>query len=124
MAHDFDDSIVSDLHKDAYGFRPSSAFWADWTASTPDEKQATWDRLVRTMQDSAAEEKAAEQRAIASFEATVTKLAGNGLSREQVIRALDDANDCNGDRDYLCYKLGLPYGYLKACGHKYSCTCR
>ena len=33
MAYTFDENLVSDLHKDAYGFRPSQSFWATFAAS-------------------------------------------------------------------------------------------
>lgn len=43
----FDESIISDLHKDAYGFRPSSAWWVEWNSMSSDEKQETWERIER-----------------------------------------------------------------------------
>lgn len=40
---------VSDMHMDAYGFRPSQNWWADWQSSNPVGKQQTWDELEHTI---------------------------------------------------------------------------
>ena len=42
----FSDQLVSDLHKDAYGYRPSEAFWLDWSRGTDDDRQSMWDDLL------------------------------------------------------------------------------
>ena len=47
--YNFDERVVSDLHKDAYGFRPDQAFWGFWAASNPDQKQAQWDNMINIM---------------------------------------------------------------------------
>jgi hypothetical protein len=36
----FDASIVSDLHKEAHGCRPSSFWWQCWNEATEEERQA------------------------------------------------------------------------------------
>jgi len=46
----FDENIVSDLYKDAYGHRPGEYFWADWDACNDDAKQHLWDRLVEYLE--------------------------------------------------------------------------
>ena len=46
-SYTYDEAIVSDLHKDAYGFRPREGFWNHWNLSTHDEKQEMWDGLLR-----------------------------------------------------------------------------
>lgn len=45
----YSDQLISDLHKDARGFRPHEAFWEGWTQSDDDNKQAIWDGLCREM---------------------------------------------------------------------------
>ena len=37
----FDENIVSDLHKDARGFRPHAAFMEGWNQSSDDNNQAS-----------------------------------------------------------------------------------
>lgn len=46
----YDEQIVSDLHKDAYGCRPSSFWWQCWQEASPEEKQAEWDDLLETLE--------------------------------------------------------------------------
>lgn len=105
-------SIFSDIHKDAYGFRPR------WM-STDQRTDATWlkseidsceQELKRVMEREAIEEK----EAIQAFEERVKGVIESGAGdRETAIRWIDQAEDCNGDREYLCYTLRLPYGYFK-----------
>ena len=45
----YSDELISDLHKDARGFRPHEAFYEGWTQSDDDNKQAIWDGLCREM---------------------------------------------------------------------------
>ena len=83
----FDDQTVSDLHKDARGFRPHAAFMEGWAQSDDDNKQAIWDGLIRELDIVQAEEAHAAEVAIADFEATVgeTIEAGAG-DRENALR--------------------------------------
>jgi hypothetical protein len=47
----FSEELLSDLHKDARGFRPRSEwFWHDWNTSDDDGKQAIWDNLVEELE--------------------------------------------------------------------------
>ncbi len=47
----FDEQILSDLHKDAYGSSPSNGFWRQWSHSTMDEKQDIWDGILFDLND-------------------------------------------------------------------------
>lgn len=58
--------LISDLHKDARGFRPSSRWMAAFRASTHAEQEAEWNALCAELERSMAEEKAAEERATAA----------------------------------------------------------
>ena len=42
LNHTFDDSLISDLYKDAYGSRPSQTYWTLWRSMTSDQKQGEW----------------------------------------------------------------------------------
>jgi hypothetical protein len=111
----FDADIVSDLHKDAYGFRPREGFWNHWNLSTMDEKQAIWDGLLRALEASIKEEEAREAIAVAQFESQVAKNIELGApSREVAVRwIIDSLNLTEYDRayggSYICFELGLPY---------------
>ena len=71
----FDDNIISDLHKDARGFRPNEYFWEEWTQSPDDAKQQIWDSLCIEMEQSMAEQKAAEAAAVTTAGAVFAWLA-------------------------------------------------
>jgi len=91
----FDENIVSDLYKDAYGHRPGEYFWADWDACNDDAKQHLWDRLVDAVGESIREEQHYHNMAIAEFEGWV----------KQTMKIVVDF-------EYLEHCLGVPYGYL------------
>jgi len=109
----FDDDTVSDLHKDAYGFRPKRNFWSAWAAFNGDQKQAVWDDLCDTAERAMEYQRAREARAVENFEQTVASLMATGArDAGMAMRWLHEAHDTNGDDGYLEYCLGLPYGYI------------
>jgi len=63
----YSDDIISDLHKDARGFRPSEYFWEEWTQSPEDSKQFIWDKLCKELEENMKHEKIAEEKAVAEF---------------------------------------------------------
>jgi len=111
----FDADTLSDLHKDAYGFRPrSEEFWAAWDSADDDGKQRIWDQLVDAVGDSIREEQRYHNMAIAEFEGWVkqTMKIVVDSTREDCIRMMHDAHETRGDVEYLEHCLGVPYGYL------------
>ena len=109
----YSDELYSDLYKDARGFRPGDSGFEYWYSLTPEEKQVQWDGLIREMNQQMEEERLRQQLAINRFEEQVKSWVNIGAkTRENAIRWLHDAEETDGDNDYLCYKLGLPYGYL------------
>ena len=78
MSYTYSDDIISDLHKDAYGFRPSQRFFYDWDTYTPAEKQECWDTMCRDMEQAAAEEKLHAENCVARFEDRVKDVIGLG----------------------------------------------
>ena len=110
----FDENIVSDLHKDAYGFRPSAVFFREWDCLDDDGKQDLWDSLVDAVGASIREEEQRQQHAIADLEDRICFMQSTivGATREDCVRYLHDVYNTNGDTEYLEYNLGVPYGYL------------
>ena len=109
----FDETIVSDLHKDAYGFRPSSYWWEVWSESTDDQKQGTWDDLIDALRVEQEYEAERHARAIERFEHLVAKTIEHGAAdRETALRWIMDASICDGDWEFLCHEHGLPYGFF------------
>lgn len=114
MTYTFDENTVSDLHKDAFGFRPSQNWWADWQSMNPVAKQMEWDSLVVAVEASVARDNEDEARAVTKFEALVVKtIASGAATREVALRWIMDASTCNGDWEFLCYMHGLPYSYFR-----------
>ena len=108
----FSNELISDLHKDARGFRPHEAFYEGWTQSDDDNKQAIWDGLCREMDRRQNEEKIAELAAEAKFEGRIVESIKMGAeSREDAIRWIlqSEGLDKEYDAGYICYCLGLPY---------------
>jgi len=110
----FDSSILSDLHKDAFGVRPGQGFWRHWNESTNDEKQQIWDGLCDVSQQEADREKQLQEIAVQDFEDRMKFMQATivGATREDCIRYLHDAYKTNGDVEYLEFNLGIPYGYI------------
>lgn len=111
----FDGNIVSDLHKDAYGFRPREYFWAEWNNSSDADKQHIWDHLLQDLEFAIDQEAQEQIAAINAFELEVARCIDIGArSREDAIRWIVQAMDLDDvDLMYggsaICYRKGLPY---------------
>ena len=109
----FDENILSDLHKDAYGIRPTEGFWDWWKLCHNDGKQEIWDRLLEDLRRANEEEKEALTRGIVEAEAEIRdQMTICGCTRRDAVRHLCDAYDCDGDIEHLEYMLRVPYGYF------------
>ena len=90
----YSDDIVSDLHKDARGFRPTEYFWEEWTQSPPEYKQAIWDNLIVEMNESMAQEKAAQDEALLNFRKALREIMDvNGVDWRTALRWLAQADE-------------------------------
>ena len=110
----FSDELFSDLHKDAYGFRPSEYAYAEWDAMTDGQKQARWDQMIATMREEEAREAALEQIAIEKFDAEVmAKVAKTGKDSLEIIMEMVRKSDPTyHDPSHLCWERGMPMFYL------------
>lgn len=111
----FDGNIVSDLHKDAYGFRPEPTFWSNWNAASDADKQHIWDRLLQELEFTMDQQAQEEIAAINAFELEIVNALEVGArSREDAVRwivqslDLDDIDLMYGG-SAICYRKGLPY---------------
>lgn len=115
----FDETIVSDLYKDAYGFRPGQYFWTEWNEATAFDKQAIWDRLLKRHEMAMDEEAQREIAAINAFELEIAAALDLGApSREDAVRWIVDAlvlneYDLMYGGSYICFLKGLPYRMSK-----------
>ena len=62
MAYSYDDSLISDLHKDCWGTRPSVYYMSTWKAMTPDQKQEEWNYMHNHVEESIRREEEVEQK--------------------------------------------------------------
>ena len=100
-----------DMHKDAYGFRPRHIDTSAWTL---EQFEAEFRVLGMAIADAEIERKALEQKASFEFEARVQTLMGAGAKdRATALRWIHEAEGSNGDDEYLCFLVGVPYGYFK-----------
>lgn len=104
-------SIFWDMYKDAHGVRPRGIDTSTWTI---EQFQQEFEYLGRVIADNENQRKVFEADAIAKFEQHVTNTICMGArDRETALRWIMDASNANGDWEYLCYDLGLPYHYFR-----------
>lgn len=111
----YDENIVSDLYKEAFGSRPRDHFWSEWESASNAGKQEIWDQLL-AIADAEAEYFYQEQlRAEQDFETRIIPNIQsylNGGSREDAIRHLHETYETDGDTEYLEFQIGVRFGYL------------
>ena len=100
-----------DMYKDAYGFRPRGIDTSAWTLEQFD---AEFEGLGVAIDAAESERKTAEAKATELFERRVAELISMGAQDlEMAMRWIHEAEDTNGDDDYLAWTLGLPYQYFR-----------
>ena len=100
-----------DMYKDAYGVRPRGIDTSSWTEA---QFEAEFVQLGKTIDANYKDQLASEAKAIERFEAQVTSFIESGAkTRETAIRWFHEAEGSDGDDEYLCYLIGLPYGYFR-----------
>jgi hypothetical protein len=106
----YSDELISDLHKDARGFRPHEAFYEGWTQSDDDNKQAIWDGLCREMNRREEEEARTEAYLLAKFEEEVQTHIDNGAGDRQTALRWMTQNDTfyhSQDVEHWVWKQGI-----------------
>ena len=100
-----------DMYKDAYGVRPRGI---DTTAWTEAEFEAEFVSLSKVIEQENIVRKEAEEKASIDFEMRVQGLMMSGAKDfEMALRWIHEAEGSNGDDEFLCYLVGLPYGYFR-----------
>jgi hypothetical protein len=103
-------SEYSDFHKEAFGFRPR---W-DYSAMTLADFDREFEYLAQECKRNAELRAEAEAAAAVRLEQRILSLLECGAkSRAMALRWLDEAEGTNGDVDFLCFLLGVDYGYIK-----------
>jgi hypothetical protein len=104
-------SIYWDMYKDAFGIRPRGIDTSSWTEA---DFLAEFKELGEIIDREEKIRVAAQENAIFSFEKRVDDLKFSGAKdRATAMRWIHEAENTNGDDEYLCYTLGLPYQYFR-----------
>ena len=99
-----------DMYKDAYGVRPRGIDTTTWTEA---DFEAEFVQLSKTIESNYKDQLAQEEVAMHEFEMRMQDLLLSGAKdREMALRWIHEAEGSNGDDEYLCFLLGLPYRYF------------
>lgn len=115
----YDESIVSDLHKDARGYRPREYFWTMWNESSEFDRQAIWDGLLAEHHREMERQRHAEEMAMIAMHQRIQGIMLLGAKDEvQALRWIMEAeefddHDMSYGPSYFCYHFGLPYSAEK-----------
>lgn len=114
-AYTFDENIISDLHKDARGYRPRNVWWTYWSNCSDAEKQREWDGLIRELNEAMDRKRQAEAMAMIAMHQRIQGTMLLGAKDE--VQALQwimeaeefDDNDLRYGSSYFCFHFNLPY---------------
>jgi len=99
-----------DMYKDAYGVRPRGI---DTSAWTEEQFEAEFVQLSKTIDENYRVQLESEAKAMHDFEIRMLDLLMSGAKdREMAMRWIHEAEGSDGDDEYLCFLLGLPYRYF------------
>ena len=100
-----------DMYKDAYGVRPRGIDTSGWTLADFDREFASLGQVIEAEE---ALRREMEAEATVRVEKAIDTLMRSGArDRATAIRWLHESHDTQGDDEYLCFQLGLPYGYFR-----------
>ena len=100
-----------DAYKDAHGFRPR---FMNMEAMSLDELKEELERCCDAIMRNEKERMIEEAAASHDFEMRMQNLLMSGAkTREMALRWIHEAEGSNDDDEYLCFLVGLPYGYFK-----------
>ena len=103
--------IYWDMYKDAYGVRPRGIDTSTWTL---EQFESEFVSLGQSIAEAEIERKNTEENATVVFEQRVQSLIQLGAKdRATALRWIHEAEGTQGDDEYLCYTLGLPYQYFR-----------
>jgi hypothetical protein len=108
----YSDDIISDLHKDARGYRPTEFFWEEWTQSPDSVKQEVWNMLCEEMEISMKEQEAMEATALVEFRKVLRSVMDTASCNwKSALRYLADAENCdiNFELDYFLWNQGIGF---------------
>ncbi len=100
-----------DMYKDAYGVRPRGVDTSTWSV---EDFRNEFEYLGAVIEAADKDRKEAETTAVETFERRVFELLRTGAKdKAMAMRWIHEAEETNGDDDYLAWTLGLPYQYFR-----------
>jgi hypothetical protein len=100
-----------DMYKDAHGFRPRGIDTSTWTL---EDFEAEFVILGEVIEQENILRMEREETAQHEFEMRMQDLLRSGAKdRDMAMRWIHEAEGSDGDDEYLCYLVGLPYGYFR-----------
>ena len=100
-----------DMYKDAYNFRPRGVDTSTWTLA---DFRKEFETLQFIINRNEAQRRQDEAEAVVRFEARVASIIELGAKdRAMALRWIHEAEGTNGDDEFLCYCVGIPYGYFR-----------
>lgn len=108
----FSNDIISDLHKDARGYRPTQGFFDMWNESSDDTKQEVWDMLCEEMEYNQKEEARHEAENLVKFRELIRSVMNTASCNWKVaLRYLVDSEnlDINFELDYFLWDQGIGF---------------
>jgi hypothetical protein len=103
-------SIYWDAYKDAFGFRPRDIDTTEWLLTDFEKEILVLEQVIA---ENEVQRRIDEAVAADKVERTILNLLEAGAKdREMCIKWLLEAHDAGMDRDYLCFLLGVAYGYF------------
>jgi hypothetical protein len=100
-----------DMYKDAHGIRPRHVDTNSWTM---EDFSKEFEYLGKVIDREHTLRLEREEAASHEFEMRMLDLLRSGAKdRAMALRWVHEAEETNGDDEYLCYTVGLPYGYFK-----------
>lgn len=100
-----------EMYKDAYGVRPRGIDTSTWTPADFEMEFASLGAVIQSEEDN---RKIAEHEACHAFEMRVQSVLASGAKdRAMALRWIHEAEGTQGDDEFLCWTLGLPYQYFR-----------
>jgi hypothetical protein len=100
-----------DAYKDAYGVRPRGIDTSTWSLADFEMEFAS---LGAVIQREEAQRRLAEHEACHAFEMRMLSILASGAKdRAMALRWVHEAEGTQGDDEFLCWTLGLPYQYFR-----------
>ena len=100
-----------DMYKDAYNFRPRGVDTSTWTL---EDFRKEFETLQFIINRNERQRRQDEAEAVVRFEARVASIIELGAKdRAMALRWIHEAEGTNGDDEFLCYCVGIPYGYFR-----------